>query len=204
MNIKKHYNLLIEKRKKSVPEGIVEKHHIVPKCLGGSDDVSNIVSLTPREHFVAHWMLTKIYDDRKIVYAFFCMMRDPRGYRGFNSHYYDRIKRAYKSEQRHRFLTNNPMWNEEARKKVSELRKGEKNPNYQCGANNNTAYPVTVVFDNGKEVTYTHGKAAYEDIGMSRSTWIQCLSKSKFHSRWGIVKVKKHDSKNTTKQGNAD
>lgn len=37
-----------------------EKHHIVPKSLGGSDSEDNIVTLTPREHYFAHLLLVKI------------------------------------------------------------------------------------------------------------------------------------------------
>ena len=35
----------------------VEVHHIVPRSFGGSDDPSNLVELTLREHFVAHRLL---------------------------------------------------------------------------------------------------------------------------------------------------
>lgn len=37
----------------------VEKHHILPLKLGGSNNTANIARLTPREHFIAHWLLTK-------------------------------------------------------------------------------------------------------------------------------------------------
>jgi hypothetical protein len=37
-----------------------EKHHIIPKCLGGSNEKSNLVFLTAREHFVCHRLLTKM------------------------------------------------------------------------------------------------------------------------------------------------
>ena len=36
-----------------------ELHHIVPRALGGSNYKSNIVRLTYREHFLAHWLLTR-------------------------------------------------------------------------------------------------------------------------------------------------
>lgn len=38
-----------------------ELHHIVPRCLGGTDDRKNLVNLTAREHFIAHLCLVKIY-----------------------------------------------------------------------------------------------------------------------------------------------
>lgn len=40
-----------------------EWHHIVPRAEGGSDDASNLVKLTAREHYIAHLLLAKIYDD---------------------------------------------------------------------------------------------------------------------------------------------
>jgi len=40
--------------------GYVEKHHIIPKSLGGSNRKENLVVLTAREHFVCHLLLTKM------------------------------------------------------------------------------------------------------------------------------------------------
>ena len=42
-------------------DGYVERHHILPKALGGSDNSSNLVALTAREHFLAHVLLAKIH-----------------------------------------------------------------------------------------------------------------------------------------------
>ena len=39
-----------------------ERHHILPKCMGGVDE-NNITYLTPREHYIAHWLLCKIHKD---------------------------------------------------------------------------------------------------------------------------------------------
>lgn len=41
--------------------GYFEKHHIIPKSLGGSDDSNNIVKLSAREHFICHYLLAKMY-----------------------------------------------------------------------------------------------------------------------------------------------
>ena len=46
-------------------------HHILPRCIGGSDDLDNQVLLKGREHYLAHYLLTKIYSDNlKLLYAF--------------------------------------------------------------------------------------------------------------------------------------
>jgi len=42
-----------------------EKHHIIPKCLGGQDEEANIVCLTGRQHFICHWLLTKMVFEKK-------------------------------------------------------------------------------------------------------------------------------------------
>lgn len=59
MDYIRHYNLLVEKaRNRAVGKNIyTEKHHIIPRSEGGTDDESNIVELYPREHFIAHWLL---------------------------------------------------------------------------------------------------------------------------------------------------
>jgi len=61
MNYKLHYDKLIEKARKRKLTSYKESHHIIPKCMGGSDKKENLVDLTAREHFVAHILLTKIY-----------------------------------------------------------------------------------------------------------------------------------------------
>lgn len=40
--------------------GYTEKHHIIPKSLGGSNKKENLVKLTAREHFVCHCILVNI------------------------------------------------------------------------------------------------------------------------------------------------
>jgi hypothetical protein len=57
------YNKLIARAlsRKTDVEEYYESHHIVPRCLNGGDDRSNLVNLTAREHFIAHLCLVKIY-----------------------------------------------------------------------------------------------------------------------------------------------
>lgn len=38
----------------------VEKHHIIPRSLGGGNEVTNLVALTLREHYICHLLLTKM------------------------------------------------------------------------------------------------------------------------------------------------
>jgi len=54
MNYQKIYDQIIERAKNRKLEGYKEKHHIIPKCLGGPDNKENLVELTAREHFLCH------------------------------------------------------------------------------------------------------------------------------------------------------
>lgn len=74
MNYKKQYDLLIEKHgSKGKPSSYSERHHIVPRCLGGLDDESNLVYLSAEAHYVAHHLLFKIDRDNKLGRAFMLM-----------------------------------------------------------------------------------------------------------------------------------
>ena len=62
MNYQKVYDDLIAKcQARQSIDGYKERHHITPKSLGGSNDPSNLVDLTAREHFVAHFLLAKLH-----------------------------------------------------------------------------------------------------------------------------------------------
>ena len=75
MNYKWHYDRLIEtRRSREHVEGVYyERHHIVPRSMGGNDSSANIVVLTPREHFIAHWLLYKIHKNKEMAFAFYAM-----------------------------------------------------------------------------------------------------------------------------------
>lgn len=62
MNYALAYERLIAKARARVRvDGYSELHHVLPRSLGGTDDSSNLVSLTSKEHFVAHMLLAKMH-----------------------------------------------------------------------------------------------------------------------------------------------
>lgn len=70
MDYQKIYNNLIDRARIRISNGYVEKHHILPRCLGGTEAKENIVSLYPEEHYLAHLLLCKIYvGNQKLLYA---------------------------------------------------------------------------------------------------------------------------------------
>lgn len=124
MDYKKHYEYLIAKRglQTKPSTGYYERHHIVPKSMGGSNDPSNLVYLTAREHFIAHWLLWKIYNNKETAFAFksMTMSRKDSGSRFITSKGFSIAREAaakYMSEH-------NPMKKSE----VSSKFKGDKNP----------------------------------------------------------------------------
>ena len=77
MNYEKNYIALIEKHGSlSKPiAGYFERHHILPKCMGGKDDYENLIYLSARCHLLAHWLLMKAFPEvkgLKIAYATMC------------------------------------------------------------------------------------------------------------------------------------
>jgi hypothetical protein len=76
MNYKQVYEKLIEKAKNRIllNESVDgEMHHIIPKCVGGTNNKDNLVKLTYREHYIAHKLLCKIYDSHKLKTALWLM-----------------------------------------------------------------------------------------------------------------------------------
>lgn len=74
MNYQSHYDRLIARARERVLVGYRERHHIVPRCIGGNDEPENIVALTAEEHFCAHMLLVKIHPGaEKIVNAAYFM-----------------------------------------------------------------------------------------------------------------------------------
>ena len=53
-------NILDTRGRFGVPEGeYKERHHILPKCMGGNDDELNLIDLYAREHYEAHRLLAQ-------------------------------------------------------------------------------------------------------------------------------------------------
>jgi len=61
MNYQKIYDTIVERAKSRELQGYKERHHVVPKCMNGTDDPDNIVELTAKEHFLCHKLLVFIY-----------------------------------------------------------------------------------------------------------------------------------------------
>ena len=85
-----YYRLINNAINREISQNLyLEKHHIIPKSLGGNNKKENLVKLTPREHFICHLLLTKMLnkdDSQKMIYALWQMTKQK------NKHQLERYK----------------------------------------------------------------------------------------------------------------
>ena len=131
MDYKKLYNKFIKHAQKDnriKNSNKYENHHILPECLGGTLDEYNMVLLTFREHYLVHYILTKIhYDNNDLQYAFWAMNNQQSG----NSHrdyFNSRLFESAKKNVSKLMIGNNHnlgnKHSEETKKLMSEQSKG--------------------------------------------------------------------------------
>lgn len=93
------YNSIIQKAKNRTNNfGYIEKHHIIPKSLGGTNDLDNLVKLTAKEHFICHLLLTKITIGNaklKMIFAFIAMSMTSNNHERYkvNSKLFESLKK---------------------------------------------------------------------------------------------------------------
>lgn len=127
LKLYKHLIFIAKNRTLSNKE-YTEKHHIIPKCVGGTDHSENLIILTFREHFIAHWLLSEISNDSKIRHAIRAMSIHKVG-RTFSAWQYalfKSIKYVPLIETRQKIsVSQKKCWTDERRKKMSEFQKSK-------------------------------------------------------------------------------
>lgn len=89
------YWQIIEKAKEN-REG--ERHHILPKSLGGNNKKTNIVRLSYRAHYLVHWLLTKMVagvERSKMCFALHSFRSTQHGKRMIASWQIEIARKAY-------------------------------------------------------------------------------------------------------------
>lgn len=98
-----------------------ENHHILPKCLNGTDNPNNLVLLTAKEHYVCHKLLTFIFPNNKIYHAFHLMTTSGKNLKYSSNDY------LYAKELKSlAMINNNPSKNTKVAKKIGLGNKGKK------------------------------------------------------------------------------
>jgi hypothetical protein len=95
-----YYNI-IKNSKNRILTAYSERHHIIPRSLGGNDSLENIAILTAREHFICHWLLVKMTTGRwheKMVFALNMMNMSTRNQQRYSSYITGKVYEKYKIE----------------------------------------------------------------------------------------------------------
>lgn len=189
--------------------GIVEEHHIIPRSMGGTDDKSNLVFLTPEEHFVAHELLVKIYPS-SIGPLRALMILSGRGNKYRNNKLFGWARKRYSemrkgnipwnkgkpcaesTKEKIREARKKQVCSDEQRKRHSELMKGNGNNFYgkthtdesksKISANNASSRKVScdgVVFNSMIDAAKLFGFKRYETVKK------RCLSDK--HPNWFFI-----------------
>ena len=88
----RYINFIYSRQFRKIPEEIyIEKHHIIPKSLNGTNDNGNLIQLTAREHFIAHLILWKAFKG-PMTQAFRWMSDSNRFNNKLTSKQYERLK----------------------------------------------------------------------------------------------------------------
>ena len=128
-----YQNIVANAKNRVLINTYTEIHHIIPKSLGGNDSVENLVTLTAKEHFLCHYLLTKMTSGMsqiKMCFAFNAFRRSSKTQeRQITGQQYEIVRRAV-SAARSQFLKGNtynlgkkrgPL-SEETKKKISDAR----------------------------------------------------------------------------------
>jgi len=173
----KWYAAITERAKHRTIDGYKESHHIIPHSLGGSNDPSNLVDLTAREHFICHWLLTKMYTGEarsKMINAMYIMQAKGPNQKRYESkitsRIYDKLREEYSQyisklntgriqppEEKARQIAaitgrNRKPFSDKWRAKLSKASSGENNSRYGVKISEETRKKIS---DKAKLRTYS-------------------------------------------------
>lgn len=168
------YYAIITNARTVTRTGYLEKHHIIPRSLGGDDSTDNLVKLTAREHFICHLLLTKMVSgpSRFKMLSAVTKFRQARKYqkRILTSWEYQKIRECAvlaRTGQTH---------TEEARRKIQEKHHDV------SGANNPRARHIRATAPDGTTYDLIGTlKKFCKEKGLGYSTVLRTLS---VHAKW--------------------
>ena len=184
------YHNIIEQARNRITDGYIERHHIIPRSLGGSNDASNLVNLTAREHFICHWLLTKMHAEEargKMISALYLMQgKNQYQVRYINSKVYSTLREEYSqyisnlNKGRVQPLTENikqkaaqtgrkrASFSEEWRAKMSASKLGENNTRYGVEVSEETRKKIGDKIRGRKQTTEEKARRADANRGKAK------------------------------------
>jgi len=135
-----YYNIIDRAKSRVLAKEIyIEKHHIIPRSLGGTNDSKNLVELTAKEHFICHLLLSKMTEGQnqnKMIHALWCMSMLTNRQKKYKikSQTYSILKEKLSLVKRaqtpwNKGLIGKYTQSEESNQKRSETMKGRTSPN---------------------------------------------------------------------------
>lgn len=134
------YYMIIERAKSRTISSYTENHHIIPKSLGGDNSKDNLVSLTAREHFVCHLLLTKMTEgdnrSKMTMAVFYLTGRGKAKERNNiikNSRLYENLRKEHAlCVSKQKKGCKQPSRTAETRRRLKASKTGKLNPNFKC------------------------------------------------------------------------
>lgn len=60
-----YYRIITRAQSRDLPKGhYTERHHVIPRSLGGDNTKSNLAKLTAKEHYICHLLLTRMTEGK--------------------------------------------------------------------------------------------------------------------------------------------
>lgn len=206
MNYKRIYDSLINKWK-NMDENLIdktrylEKHHIIPKCLGGTDSDDNIILMYARDHIIAHMLLSLIYpDDKNLAFAVVSLSMASKFTKGriseqskVSSRLFEFFRKRANKLQKGKFLTSSHRLNLSKPKPSLRTKRPKTVGDKISKGKHGKSYGTSVIDTNTGKIYPTLEECATE-IGYSASTikyWITNIPSRGFMLYTGTdVKVK--------------
>lgn len=181
--IKIYCNLIRKAKNRNTVEGYKEKHHIFPKSIFG--DNKKIVSLTGREHYIAHVLLQKICEKRygiehkntqKMLCAHINMKSKNRYY---NSRLYENAKL-----KRSQSMRGSLHWNWKGGPKSYYVKKSRYNTN-----KNYSRYEYLLISPDGNNITTDSLRKTCAEYGLDHRSMSKVINGKRNHHKGWIGKV---------------
>ena len=165
------------------------KHHIIPRHMGGSDEPSNLIELTPFEHAEAH----------RVLYEKHGLWQDFVAWQGLAklTENFDAAKESILYGSRKGAKVSNDQWKDPMLKdqRVAKFKKSmEGKWNQIClgkkGAENYAAQTYKVTLPDGTEEVVKGLKFWCEERGLNYNTFYNmCVGRGRQHKGYRAIKI---------------
>lgn len=104
-------NIITQRGRKGCVGSYYETHHILPKCLGGTNESDNLIDLYAHEHFIAHKLLAiENPNNQKLVnaYAIMAFTKNPNHQRQeLTPSEYEQARKAFSNSMKEKWKDEN-------------------------------------------------------------------------------------------------